>query len=59
MSGSLPTDERAAFEAWASPNGYDLERRPAPYTSRDNRHGPYASALTESAWEAWEARSHV
>jgi len=41
-------DERAAFEAWASKCGYDLERHP----SNAER---YWEFHTNSTWTAWQA----
>ena len=42
-------DERAAFEAWAIAEGFDVKRG----VHRDN----YAGAITESVWAAWQARA--
>lgn len=46
---AVPSDERAAFEAWARPHGYDLRRNAVL--------GHYSSLDTLRAWEGWQARA--
>jgi hypothetical protein len=43
-----PTDERAAFEAWANGAGYALSR---------HANGPYVWDATDLAWKVWQARA--
>jgi len=44
-----PVDERAEFEAWARPNGYDMRRNDVL--------GHYSSIDTLRAWTGWQARA--
>ncbi len=44
-----PVDERAEFEVWARPNGYDMRRNDVL--------GHYRSIDTLRAWTGWQARA--
>lgn len=44
-----PSDERAAFEAWARSDGYRVERAPEPFV--------YDMGSTACVWKAWQARA--
>lgn len=49
MLAVLVEDERAAFEAWAHTQGYEVKSRKSD--------GRYWSSHTHQAWECWQARA--